>query len=132
MANGLYNTSTFGNSWGLISYTWSSYDFGRKPLYYYDNDYVKALSAKQYYLKARDLSSDTEFKAQCTFMAAKCEQKKHEQPDFSDDYEARQKTYLSQLRENSYFKEMEEYRATAFYKQAVNECSYLADFIKAN
>ena len=132
MANGLYNTSTFGNSWGLISYTWSSYDFGRKPLYYYDNDYVKALSAKQYYLKARDLSSDPEFKAQCTFMAAKCEQKKHEQPDFSDDYEARQKTYLSQLRENSYFKEMEEYRATAFYKQAVNECSYLADFIKAN
>jgi hypothetical protein len=132
MANGLYNTSTYGNSWGLINYVWSSQDFARKPLYYYDGDYVKALTAKQYYLKARDLSADLEFKAKCTFMAAKCEQKKHEEPPYTDDYEAREKLYLSQLKENSYFKEMEQYKATAFYKKAVNECTYLADFIRSN
>ena len=38
MATGLYNTSTYGNAWYLISYNWSSTDFGRAALYYYDAD----------------------------------------------------------------------------------------------
>ncbi|WP_345950019.1 hypothetical protein ABDD95_00910 [Mucilaginibacter sp. PAMB04274] len=135
MANGLYNTSTYGNSWGLIAYTWSATDVGRKPLYYYDGDYIKASKAKQYYLKARELSDDPEIKAKCTFMAAKCEQKEHEAPSFGDDYDAYkklEKLYTEQLRQNSYFKEMQQYKTTAFYKKAINECSYLSDFIKSN
>ena len=132
MANGLYNTSTYGNSWGLISYLWSSLDFGRKAMYYYDDDYVKALSAKTYYLKARELSTDTEFKAMCTFMAAKCEQKALEAPGYTDDYVEREKQYLKQLKQNKYFEDLKPYRSTAFYKKAVEECSYLADFISSN
>jgi hypothetical protein len=135
MANGLYNTSTYGNSWGLIAYSWSATDFGRKQLYYYDSDYIKALKAKQYYLKARELSTDPEFKAKCTFMAAKCEQKEHESPSYMDDYDTydkREKRYAKQLKENSYFKEMQQYKTTAFYQKAVNECSYMSDFIKLN
>ena len=135
MANGLYNTSTYGNSWGLIAYKWSATDIGRKPLYYYDGDYIKASQAKQFYLKARELSTDPEFKAKCTFMAAKCEQKEHEAPSYMDDYDTydkREKQYLSKLRQNSYFKQLQQYKTTAFYKKAVNECSYLSDFISSN
>ncbi|AMR33997.1 hypothetical protein A0256_22380 [Mucilaginibacter sp. PAMC 26640] len=135
MANGLYNTSTYGNSWGLIAYTWSSYDFGRKPLYYFDGDYIRAAKAKEYYLKARQLTTDREFKARCTFMAAKCEQKEHVAPSFMDSYdtyEKRQKLYLKQLKQNSYFKEMQQYKTTTFYQTAVNECSYLSDFVRSN
>lgn len=133
MANALYNTSTYGNSWGLISYQWSSTDFGRKPLYYYDTDYIKASLAQQYYLKARNLSTNPELKARCTFMAAKCEQKQHEAPSYMnnyDTYDKQQKAFFTSLKTNSYFKEMQQYESTAFYKQAVNECSYLSDFIK--
>jgi hypothetical protein len=135
MANALYNTSAYGNSWGLITYIWSSTDLGRKKLYYYDGDFIKASNAKQYYLKARELSNDPEYKAKCTFMAAKCEQKQHERPSYMDDYKTydeREKQYMKQQRENSYFKEMQQYKTTAFYQKAINECSYLNDFISSN
>jgi hypothetical protein len=135
MATGIYNTSTYGNSWNMISYVWSSTDFGRKRMYYYDDDYIKTSLAEQYYLKARDLSKDQEFKAKCTFMAAKCKQKQYEAPDFADNYdtyEKREKAYLQELKQNVYYKQLKQYNTTAFYKKAVNECSYLSDFIKAN
>jgi hypothetical protein len=131
MATGLYNTSTYSNSWNLISYVWSSYDFGRKQMYYYDTDYIKTSFAKRYYLKARELSTDAEFKAKCTFMAAKCEQKEHDAPSYTDyeTYDKQEKAYWKVIRHNNYFKEMEQYKTTAFYRRAVNECSFLSDFI---
>jgi hypothetical protein len=131
MATGLYNTSTYSNSWNLISYVWSSYDFGRKQMYYYDTDYIKTSLAKRYYLKARELSTDAEFKAKCTFMAAKCEQKEHDAPSYTDyeTYDKQEKAYWKVIRHNNYFKEMEQYKTTAFYRKAVNECSFLSDFI---
>ncbi|OKS87445.1 hypothetical protein RG47T_2906 [Mucilaginibacter polytrichastri] len=135
MATGIYNTSTYGNSWNMISYQWSSYDFGRTPLYYYDTDYIKTLLAKQYYLKARDLSTSREFKAKCTFMAAKCEQKQYEAPSFVESYDTfdkHEKAYLKQLTHNKYFIDLQQYKTTSFYKEAVDECSYLRDFIKSN
>lgn len=132
MATGIYNTSTYGNSWSLISYVWSSYDFGRAPLFYYDTDYIKTSLAKQYYLKARDLSRDAEFKAKCTFMAARCAQKETRAPSYADytNYDKQEKEYLSKIKENSYFKEMTEFKSTKFYKTAAYECSYFSDFIK--
>jgi hypothetical protein len=132
MATGIYSTSTYGKAWHMISYLWSSYDFGRNHLYYYDGDYIKASLAKQYYLKARELSIDREFKAKCTFMAAKCDQKDHEAPSFMDDYdtyERKEKAYVNLIKQNSFFKEMLQYKSTEFYKRAVDECSYLKDFI---
>ncbi|MCD0489907.1 hypothetical protein LPB86_16820 [Pedobacter sp. MC2016-14] len=131
MANGLYNTSTYSNSWNFISYNWSTLDFGRSLLYDYDKDYIEAATAEQYYLKARDFSDDDDFKAKCTFMAAKCKQKQNVAPTYEDynDYTEREKAYLKMLKENSYFKELKSYKHTAFYRKAVAECSYLSDFI---
>lgn len=131
-ATGLYNTSTYGNSWNLISYNWSSMDFARKPIYSYDADYVQTSNAEKYYLRARNLSKDANFKAKCTFMAAKCQQKQQELPSFEYSYEVYQKAqtnYRQQMRHNPYFKDLRAYRHTAFYKTAVADCSYLRDFI---
>ncbi|EHQ27164.1 hypothetical protein [Mucilaginibacter paludis] len=130
-ATGLYNTSHYGNAWYLISYTWSSADFGRQQKYSYDTDYVKTENAEKYYLLARSLSNNEEFKAKCTFMAAKCRQKQAVIPNFfMTDYTQAEKKYLHQLRSSQYFDELKDkYRKTAIYKKAIGECSYLKDFV---
>ncbi|MBB6108448.1 hypothetical protein SAMN05421821_102315 [Mucilaginibacter lappiensis] len=140
MGTALYNTSTYGNAWYLISYNWSSTDYGRKSLYYYDADYIKTTNAEKYFLKARQLSTNAEFKAKCTFMAAKCRQKQIKLPSYSDyrDYnytklQDDEKNYDKAVRRNPYFAELQKsYGKTAYYKLAVNDCSYLRDFLKVS
>ncbi len=131
MATGLYNTSHYGNSWYLISYDWSAYDFCRPAKNYYDADYVKTLNAEEYFMIARRFSKTDEFKAKCTFMAAKCRQKQAVEPNgFLMGYDNPKGDFERQLRGNDLFTELKtNYRKTAFYKRAVGECSYLKDFI---
>jgi len=131
IATGLYNTSTYGNAWYLISYNWSAYDFGRANREYYDVDYIKALNAEEYFMIARRFGKTAEFKAKCTYMAAKCRQKQAVAPSYSaTDFNELEKTYQLQLRGNDLFAELKTtYKRTAFYKRAVGECSYLKDFI---
>ena len=131
-ATGLYNTSTYGNSWNLISYDWSSMDFARKAVYPYDTDYIKTSNAEKYFLNALSISNKADFKAKCTFMAVKCRQKQQEMPSYVSNYnayDAAQKNYDNVMRHNPYFKDLQLYKQTAFYKTAVAECSYLRDFI---
>jgi hypothetical protein len=138
MATGLYNTSFYGNSSYLISYSWSAYDYARRYKYNFDNDYIKAITAEKYFLKARDLSRNKEFKARCTFMAAKCRQKQITLPGYddysgSDSYNMADNTYQATVRHNPYFTELKNgYPKTNFYKIAVNECSYFRDFLSPN
>lgn len=137
MANGVYQTGTFGNSWQLISYNWTSADNYFKRKYYYSGDYHDARQAAEWYGKARQLSNDPEFKAKCTFMLAKCEQKLYGYETLHDYYE-KGYSYGKQpdpfwlfSQRNTYFRELAEgYAGTEFFKQAVGECTYLADFIR--
>ena len=129
LATGLYNTSDYGNAGYLISYNWSAYDYARPHRYSYDNDYIKTQAAGSYYLKARDLSNNAEFKAKCTFMAAKCKQKQipgREDVSFGFPDEA----YKKAERNNPYFADLKNnYSKTAFFKEAIESCSYLRDFL---
>ncbi|WP_113662936.1 hypothetical protein [Pedobacter nanyangensis] len=136
MANGVYQTGYFGNSWIFISYVWSSYSINEKPIYIYDNDFKLAKTAKKWYLKARSLSTDPEFRAKCTFMLAKCEQKQKANDALSsfkwyhNEYSNRinQLHYLN--RNNIYFSALKQHYAnTAYFKKVGNECSYLSDFL---
>lgn len=128
MANGLYSTSYNGNSWYYVSYTWNSYDHARKRTEYYDDDFLNAANAEKYYLKARALSKDPEFKARCTFMAAKCKQQQII-GDWNSNY-GLDGEYNRNVRNNSYFDNLKkDYSKTAFYKIAINECSYFRDFL---
>jgi len=80
---------------------------------------------------ARRFGKTAEFKAKCTYMAAKCRQKQAVAPSYSaTDFNELEKTYQLQLRGNDLFAELKTtYKRTAFYKRAVGECSYLKDFI---
>ncbi|RZM28785.1 MAG: hypothetical protein EOO88_07545 [Pedobacter sp.] len=134
---GLYSTCVDGNSWRNISYSWSSTDLGRAPFYYYDGDYIQARLAQSYFTKARAASSDPEMKARCTFLLAKCDQKQHVRPEYSgkmdyEQYQKLEKAFDASLRTSSYFNEMKAYSGTKFYQVAVEECSYLRDFIGGN
>ncbi|GAB1463584.1 hypothetical protein [Pedobacter sp.] len=133
MANGVYQTGYYGNAWALISYSWSSYANYEKPSFFYDGDYKLAKKAKQWYLKARSLSKDTEFRAKCTFMLAKCEQKEKVNGVLSVnswwDNDAQNQLYRLN-RSNPYFKELQRsYANTKYYRRAVEDCSYLSDFL---
>jgi hypothetical protein len=136
MANAVYQTGYYGNSWFLISYDWVSYDIHKKVKFSYDLDYKLAQTAKIWYLKARALSKDANFKAKCTFMIAKCEQKKIINSNYDKiawyqgDYDLSYKRFLALNYNNPYFKEMKlKYKNTAFYKIAATECSYFREFI---
>ena len=135
-ATALYNTGIHGNSWYYISYGRAAEDAGRERMYYYDDDYVQSVPAETYFLKARAASKDPEFKAKCTFMAAKCAQKQVPWPvvDYrnfdSDKYDQAQQQYAKQLRENKYFSDLKgQYGRTRFFQQAIHACSYLRDFL---
>jgi hypothetical protein len=135
-ATALYNTGIHGNSWYYISYGRAAEDAGRGRMYYYDDDYVNSTNAETYFLRARALSKDLEFKAKCTFMAAKCAQKQIPWPGTAyvnygnDQYDQALQQYGKELRENKYFPDLKgNYSRTRFFKQAVNACSYLRDFL---
>ncbi|WP_443944804.1 hypothetical protein ACJVDH_18080 [Pedobacter sp. AW1-32] len=136
MANAVYQTGYFGNAWFLISYDWSSYDNTSPVKYVYDADYKTAATAKTWYLKARSLSTDADFRAKCTFMLAKCTQKriimssKINSFSYFDKSDIKWKTFLRANYANPYFQELRmSYSKTPFYQRAAKECSYLGDFI---
>jgi len=139
MANAIYQTGYYGNSWFLISYDWNSMKLYNPIKFIHDGDYKVAKTAKSWYLKARSLSKDPDFRAKCTFMLAKCQQKvmineHYGKIEWYDgDYQNRLNSFLTLNRQNPYFKELKTaYARTPFYQTAVSDCSYLADFLKMN
>lgn len=142
MACGLYNTSYYGSAWYYTAYGWANADIAENAkLLYYNADYLEEATAQKYFLKARSLSNDMEFKARCTFMAAKCRQKQIQFPadyrrylagkkyDF-DGSSTTTRKYDKSTRQNPYFKSLNStYAKTAFHKLAVSDCSYFRDFL---
>ena len=137
MATGIYQTGHYGNAWFLVSYRWSSYENGSKPTYFYQFDYKHARTAKAWYLKARSLSKDLNFQSKCTYMLAKCEQKRLTNNLFSSKwyndlrYDESNNAYLKMNNSNPYYSELKlTYSKTKFFRTAVGDCSYLSDFLK--
>src|SRR5690606_30981909 len=106
--------------------------------YYYSGDYHEARQAAEWYAKARELSDDREFRAKCTFMLAKCEQKLYQFASISDYYQQvgynwsrdQPDPFWVFSQRNRYFGELRDgYLDTEFVRRAVAECTYLADFV---
>ena len=122
LANGFYNMSYFGNARVF-------YENSINPFYlyfYYSMDNTKAPEndnslALKYYLLAKDHAVDKEFKAKCTFMAAKCEQNEwflNKSKDSKDDF--RSGKYFTILKN--------EYASTKYYAEIIKECGYFKTF----
>ncbi|MBC7865374.1 MAG: hypothetical protein IAF38_20530, partial [Bacteroidia bacterium] len=84
------------------------------------NNYTEELNcsnALNYYLLAAENSEDKEFKAKCTFMAAKCE--------LNASYSKKG------LGEDKYFGILQkDFSKTKYYSEILKECSYFRYYVK--
>ncbi|MDR0814834.1 MAG: hypothetical protein LBN37_03665 [Bacteroidales bacterium] len=132
-ACGLFQMTTFGNSWQLLSYRWTSADRNQwekaqptDELYHY----YHLGTAREYFMRAFEASRNKELKAQSLFMASFCYQL-----TLSEELYAWQNGKYaptgSYFLQNPYFSQLKrQYAKTDFYKDAVTRCSYLSDFVK--
>lgn len=119
IANGFYNMTYFGNA--RLFYD-NRID---NTIYDYDHTLLeeeKSDLALKYYLLARDKSTDKEFKAKCTFMAAKCEQ--------NNFFMNMPKNYDGDFKAGYYFAELKkDYSKTKYYSEIIRECSYFKTYV---
>ena len=131
-ATGLYNMNYFGNSWLMDMDGWSSGDYSsytdttmKKYSTFpvstsFSEEYFKCKNAKNAYLAAMDASKDNEFKAQCCFMAAKCQQKELGLYDSND----------TVFRKCSIFEILYgKYNTTKYFDTLKRECSMFSEFV---
>ncbi len=113
VANGFYNMTYYGNA--------RYFSVNRVSNWGYTSPLDCSIALK-YYLLAKENSTDPEFKAKCTFMAAKCEQNK-----FFDNKPA---NYKGDFKSGIYFAQLKkEYAATKYYQEIIKECGYYRKYI---
>lgn len=119
VANGFYNMTYFGNA--RLFYD-NRVD---NSIYAYEHDLLPEESsdlALKYYLLALQHSTDAEFRAKCTFMAAKCEQNTfftHMPENYKGDFKAG--IYFASLKK--------EYSQTRYYQDVIRECGYFKTYL---
>jgi len=119
VANGFYNMTYFGNARLFYDNRVDNriYMYEHAVLPEENNDL-----ALKYYLLALQNATDKEFKAKCTFMAAKCEQNA-----FFMDVPA---NYKGDFKSGIYFASLKkEYAATKYYQEIIKECGYFKTYI---
>lgn len=125
MANGFYNATYFGNARRF--YENPLVDFGTNAYWYRDFSALHPFvldckTALDFYQKALDSSSKKEFKAQCCFMAAKCEQ--------NQVFTSGTLGHGDDFRAGNYFALLEkEYSKTNYYKEVIHECGYFRTYL---
>lgn len=123
MANGYYNMTYFGNARAM--YYSDVYDRYSASIAY-DADPMDPMydcsMAETYYNKALIASKNKEFKAQCCFMASKCELNNYFlNGTHEDNVDFRAGKYFSDLEKN--------YSNTQYFNEIVNECGYFRTYI---
>lgn len=119
VANGFYNMTYFGNARlfydNRVDNSIYLYEHGILPEE--NNDL-----ALKYYLLALRSSTDKEFKAKCTFMAAKCEQNAF--------FMTKTENYVGDFKAGIYFASLKkDYSSTNYYKEVIRECGYFKTYL---
>jgi hypothetical protein len=116
MGNGHYNKSFYGNCWSASSYD-RNFNYG---------SFLDCSKAKEYYLKAANITSDRNFAAKCLFMASKCEQNEYYNSKEPGD------GLNIPLKFRTIFKKLKiEYSDTKYYKEIINECKYFSNYLSS-
>lgn len=127
LANGFYNITYFGNArvfyetnirtYGTV---FLEYDFSDKKIPILNCKY-----AEEYYTKAMESSNDSEFKAKCNFMLAKCEQ--------NNFYLTKPKDYKGNFKSGKYFNSLKtSYSSTKYYQEIIKECGYFKTYLSSS
>lgn len=121
VANGFYNMTYFGNARlfydNRVDNTIYMYEHAATPEE--NNDL-----ALKYYLLALQHATDKEFKAKCTFMAAKCEQNAffmNVPANFKGDFKSG--VYFASLKKD--------YSTTKYYQEIIKECGYFKTYLSS-
>jgi hypothetical protein len=137
LAVGYYNMTFYGRAWEVVKDHRPTTDGYSIPpdATPFQKEYYSCFTAEKYFRKAMEATTDKEMKARCLFMMAKCSQKRVAEPTYNiNDPAAFQKAtdeYFLKFKYNQYFPQLrKDYGNTAFFKEAVNTCSYLNDFIE--
>ena len=119
IANGFYNMTYFGNARMFYDNRVDN------SIYTYDHKTVPEENsgmALKYYLMALQASTDIEFRAKCTFMAAKCEQ--------NDFFMTVKKDYNGDFKSGIYFISLKkDFSGTTYYSEIIKECGYFRTYL---
>ena len=130
-ANGLYNMTWYGNG-RVIRQTAVNSDYfdSNRFAYLSEEDtlnfgpFYDCRPAAEFYLKAFALSSDSEFKARCIWMAAKCEH------NFWLETEYKSNNDISFRSGENYRRLKNEFGKTKYFTKVIDECGYFCQFIQ--
>lgn len=134
LANAYYNATYYGNYRDFYYNAIYDYElpYHEDPSDETDPAYAGTLSmakAMEYYRDALEASSDPEFKAECTFMLAKCEQNIYFSSGDSE-YECPSPQGCDFIA-GRYFRELQsEYAGTKYFQDILQECGYFATFMR--
>ncbi len=135
LANGYYNTTMYGNNWWAIVYSQLNHGFYENISLNLPNEFYDCSTAQEYYTKAMNAAKDSEFAAECCFMASKCEQNTfyyRVEKDSINIYDEK-KYFGLKSKYRNYFKILKDkYAKTKFFKEAIEECKYFNEFVKIN
>lgn len=128
-ATGLYNMTYYGNA-RVVSSTVVNWNYsdsnrfsGNRESTQKNDGYYDCKKALSFYLMAKELNSNQEFKAKCTWMAAKCEHNLW----LDTEYQYRE---TGDFQSGMYFKQMkEQFFNTKYYKEVIGECGYFCQYI---
>jgi hypothetical protein len=138
-AAGLYNMSYYGRANHAFVYFRSGvdpnayfYNPARDKLPAFYKEYYDPAEAERYFLIAAQYDKDPEQRAKCTYMAAKCWQKRCPPPKNEYYYYGGDdSSYVAYSWQNPYFGKLKnEYAKTNFYKIAFNTCTYFSSYVK--
>lgn len=137
IASALYNMSFYGNSWQAVDYyrrtsKWNSGVYNAP----WQKEYYGVHTARAYYQKAYELSSNKEFKAASYFLIIKCAQRQIILPDqyyYSMDTDYKLSNFWRNFKYNPLFANFQkEFGDTKYFSNVSSRCSYLSDFIRKN
>jgi hypothetical protein len=110
----------YGNSWMMKRYYWT---VNRQSSDFEDNDdYYNCTLARQYYLKAKELSANKPFAALCLRMAGRCEN--HRLRSQMDPYETDPPKV-----ENVYYNDLKK-MYPAYYDDLISNCESFGRYYK--
>jgi hypothetical protein len=118
VANCYFNMTQYGNSWMMKRYYWSTN--GVETLMPDNKEYFHCNYAKQYYLKAKEVSKNKKFSALCLRMAARCEFYKITYNNGNWDGEGK----------NSYYAQLKK-QYPNYYDDLVSNCESFDAYFKA-
>ncbi|MFK7808580.1 MAG: hypothetical protein AB8F74_12320 [Saprospiraceae bacterium] len=132
-----YNMTYFGTAWKAQDYfrSGANWDYSRDQIFqkaffpYGNREFHDCSKALFYFDKAIELAINREDAAKACFMAARCEQKRFFTSKDSDySYYSNQVPVLPEGYRRHYDLLINEYNETAFYQEAIRECSFFAAY----